>query len=261
MQKSLIFSLGLAFLAGCSSDEPGPKKLEDNSLRTEASFCQAWARAACNEDVVGNCDEVSESACVDRQATFCEDLVPAGYTATNAAECIEAVGDAYADAELDAAELDVVLRLGGACSRLIAGPYEEGESCGEPNDCDTVRGYTCVIKAGEETGTCQEPQFQGKGEPCDALAMVCEEGAYCDGENCLVTKAEGQRCTYDAMCEDGTRCVIPVDATEGVCEPKLANRVDCTADAECASGICLPSTMKCQANIVLTAESSLCLDL
>jgi hypothetical protein len=261
MQKTLIFSLGVGFLAACSSDEPGPKKLEDNSLRTEASFCQEWAEAACNEDVVGNCDETSESACVERQAAFCEDLVPSGYSSVHAADCIEAVGDAYEDAELDADELDVVLRLGGACSQLIAGPDEEGESCGEPNDCDTVHGYTCVIKAGEETGTCQEPQIQGKGEPCDAQAMVCEEGAFCDGENCLVTKSEGDECSYDAMCEDGTRCVIEIDATEGTCEPKLANRDSCTADSECASGICLTSTMTCVAKIVLTAESSLCIDL
>jgi hypothetical protein len=261
MKKSLIFSLGLGFLAACSSDEPGPKKLTDSSLRTEASFCRAWGAAACNADVVGNCDEVSESACVDRQAAFCEDLVPSGYSSTHAADCIEAVEDAYDDAVLDAAELDVVLRLGGDCSRLIAGAYEEGESCAEPNDCDTVHGYTCVIKAGDETGTCQEPQIQGKGEPCDAAAMICEEGAYCDGENCLVTKDPGERCSYDAMCADGNRCVIAVDETEGECEPKLDNRADCTADSECASGICLTSTMKCQTNIVLTAESSLCVNL
>jgi len=43
--------------------------------------------------------------------------------------------------------------------------------------------------------------------------------------------------------------------------PKLENRADCTADSECASGICLTSTMKCQTNIVLTAESSLCVNL
>jgi len=261
MTKWLIFSLSALSLAACSSDEPGPKKTTDTSLRNESAFCTAWAKAACNDDVVVNCDEVDTETCVQHQSAFCQGLVPFGYSSKRAQECVDAVKDAYADAELDATELDTVLHLGGACSHLVAGVNTEGESCTEPTDCDTVKDYTCVIKAGEQTGTCQIPRVQDNGEACDAAAMICNPEAYCDGYNCLVKRAAGKACTYDAMCQDGNRCEVAADAVDGQCAPKLALKESCTGDAECASNICLSGTQKCTSRVVLTGESSVCVNL
>jgi hypothetical protein len=261
MTKWLIVSFAVASVAACSSDEPGPKDSVDNSLRTETAFCTTWAKAACNDDVVSNCDEVDKETCVQHQSAFCQGLIPFGYSSKRAQECIDAVKAAYADAELDADELQVVLHLGGDCSHLVAGVNKEGQSCTEPNDCDTVHDFTCVIKAGSETGTCQIPLVQGNGEQCDGDAMVCNPEAYCDGYNCLVKRAAGKSCTYDAMCEDGNRCEIAADATAGQCAPKLDLKASCATDSECASNICLSGTLKCTSKVVLTGESSVCVDL
>jgi hypothetical protein len=262
MKKSLFLLFAAGSLAACSGGATGPKQDADNTLRNQASFCGQWAKAACNDNVVSNCDEQDKEACVANQESFCETLVPStGYSSKRAKDCIDAVRAAYADAELDAAELDVVLRLGGDCAHLVAGPDKMGEVCSEPNDCDTVHDYTCVIKAGDATGTCQIPMIQQNGEPCDGLAMVCNAEAYCDGENCLVRKAAGKACAYDAMCEDGDVCNIPDDSTDGsgTCSAKLALRATCTQDSDCASNICLAG--KCTSKVVLTAESSVCQNL
>jgi hypothetical protein len=264
MQKWLIYSLGFGLLTACSSDELGPKDLADNSLKSEASFCKEWAKAACNDDVVTNCDEVDTSTCVEHQSSFCEDLVPTGYSSNRAEECINAVRDAYEDAVLDADELEVVLNLGGDCSHLVSGGYREGENCTEHNDCDTVHDYTCVIKPGDETGTCQVPNLRGPAKSCSAAEDICEEGTYCDsGNHCVEPDSTGAECTYDAMCPQDDHCAIPSGSTDGIgeCTPKLENKATCATDGECQSGICLETTGKCTSNIVLTGESSLCVTL
>jgi hypothetical protein len=254
--------LAAGCLAACSGGASGPRQNVDTSLHNQSSFCTTWAKAACNDQVVTNCDEVDKDTCVANQGAYCETLVPSsGYSSVRAKDCIDAVRAAYADAELDAAELDVVLRLGGDCAHLVAGPDKVGEVCSEPNDCDTVHNYTCVIKAGDATGTCQIPMIQQNGEPCDGLAMVCNAEAYCDGQNCLVRKPVGKTCLYDAMCEDGDLCDISADSTDGsgTCAAKLALRATCEQDSDCQSNICL--TGKCTSKVVLTSESTLCQNL
>lgn len=262
MNKCLIVLFTAFSVAACSGGATGPKDSADDAFRNQSTFCTAWAKAACNDTVVSNCDEVDKETCVENQSSFCETLVPStGYSSKRAKDCVDAVRAAYADAELDASDLDVVLRLGGDCAHLIAGGDKVGEVCSEPNDCDTVHNYTCVIKAGDSSGTCQIPQIQGNGEPCDGLAMVCNAEAYCDGDNCLVRKPEGKTCSYDAMCEDGDLCDIPADSTDGTgkCAAKAALRATCSDDSECASNICLSG--KCTSKVVLTSESSLCQNL
>jgi hypothetical protein len=262
MTKCLIALFAACSVAACSGGATGPKDTADDTLRTQTAFCTAWAKAACNDTVVSNCDEVDKATCIQNQSAFCETLVPSsGYSSKRAQNCLDAVRAAYSDAELDASELDVVLRLGGDCSHLIAGPNKVGEVCSEPNDCNTVQNYTCVIKAGETTGTCQIPQIQANGAPCDGLAMICNAEAYCDGQNCLLREAAGKTCTYDAMCEDGDLCDIPADSADGSgkCAAKAALRATCSADSDCASNICL--TGKCTSKVVLTTESSVCQNL
>jgi hypothetical protein len=264
MTKWLIAALALASVPACTIDATGPKQSVDATVKDETAFCTTWAKAACNSEVVSNCDEVDTATCVEHQSSFCQGLVPsAGYSSKRAQDCIDAVRAAYADAVLDADELDVVLNLGGDCAHLVAGPDKVGEACSEPNDCDTVDNYTCVIKAGDTTGTCQIPEIQDNGEPCDGPAMVCNPEAYCDGSNCLVDKPVGKACTYDAMCESDAVCDIASDSTDGsgTCAAKLNLQASCTDDSQCASGICLQATLKCTSKIVLTDESSLCQNL
>ncbi len=260
MTKCLFSLLTAAALVGCTINATGPSDNAENPLGTQSGFCNAWAKAACNNTVVKNCNEVDQNTCIVNQASFCETLVPAGYNSKRAQDCINAVKAAYADAQLDATELDVVLRLGGDCSHLVAGPDKVGEACSQQNDCNTVNNYTCVIKAGDDSGTCEIPQIQANGEPCDGPAMVCNDAAYCDGQNCLVRKPDGKTCSYDAMCVDGDLCDMSASTDgSGTCSAKLDLRASCTDDSQCASAICLSG--KCTSQVVLTVESSLCTNL
>jgi hypothetical protein len=259
MTKRLILLLAAGSLCACSGGASGPKDDSTSALRTQTGFCTEWAKAACNDLVVGNCNETSTETCISNQSAFCETLVPAnGYSSQKAQDCIDAVKSAYADAQLDDTELDVVLHLGGACAHLVTGASKSGEDCSESNDCDTVHNYACVIKAGDATGTCQIPQIEANGEACDSPAMVCNAAAYCDGSNCLVRKLEGKTCTYDAMCADGLLCDIPSDSTDGsgTCAAKLDVRATCTDDSQCASNICIGG--KCTSKVILGAGNALC---
>jgi len=263
MKKLLISALGFAFAAGCSGDDSGPKRLEDTSLKNRDSFCKAWADAACNSDVVDACQAPDDDTCMAAQKADCAVRVPVGYVSTNAEKCISAVKRAYQDAELNKTELDLVLNLGGDCSQLVRGAVSAGGDCTLTTECDTTKGYTCVIKGGDAEGTCQIPKIQGPGEPCDEPSQVCDTGAYCDGDNCLVTRPQGKSCTYEAMCSTSDLCDF-ADATDdpptGKCAPKLARGTACTTGDECASGICLQGTTKtaCADSVKLTFGSPYC---
>lgn len=257
--KRLLLPLVLAVgWFGCSGDQPGPGAEEDK-LKTEAAFCAEWAEVACNDEVVLACDSQSRDHCLDSQQDFCGTIVPSGYKSTHAQDCLDAVADAYEDAVLNAEELDVVLRLGGDCERLVDGLNDEGDGCFELADCDGVNGYDCVVKPGADTGTCQIPVEAAGGDPCDDPEVVCADGYYCDGENCLRRHEEADTCTSDAMCAAELRCAIAADSTEGLCEPRLINGDPCLANEECVSGICIGTTNKeCASRVPLTTESTLC---
>lgn len=263
MKKLLISALGFAFAAACSSDDSGPKRIDQDSLKTREAFCKAWADAACNDDVVDACQAPDADACMAAQKEDCAGRVPVGYVPTNAEECIAAVKRAYSDSELNKADLDLVLNLGGDCSQLVRGPVSAGGDCTVTTDCDTTKSYSCVIKAGDASGTCQIPKIQGPGEPCDEPSQVCDTGAYCDGDNCLVTRAQGKSCTYDAMCGTSDLCDFSAatdDPPTGKCAPKLARGATCTVGTECASGICLQGSTKsaCADTVKLTFGSPYC---
>lgn len=255
----LGFSAAVA-VAGCSGDEEGPKA--DEALRTEQGFCREWAKRACNTRVVEQCSSTKEG-CLDRQSRFCEDLVPSGYSSVNAEDCLEAVERAYANAVLSTEDIDVVLKLGGGCSQLIKGRQAKGESCSDRYECDTVHGFECVIKPGQELGTCQVPRFVVGGARCDAEDTVCDLDLYCDATSgrCFEPERINDACVSDVICGVDAFCQEQEDEEEGVCTAKLGGRAACVRNEECASGFCLPSLGQCVSSITLTVESSTCNDL
>jgi hypothetical protein len=257
--KRLLLPLVLAVgWFGCSGDQPGPGAEEDK-FKSEGAFCAEWAKVACNDEVVSACNG-TKSGCIESQQSACGVVVPLGYESTYAEDCLNAVEDAYEDAELDAEELDVVLRLGGDCATLVDGGEDEGDGCAESFDCNGVNGYVCVIKPGETAGTCQAPNEVPTGDLCRADDAVCGPDDYCDpGTTRCITRLASEPCPFDDACPADYRCDIAAGATEGTCEPRLSNGDDCIANEECASGICLGATNKvCASNVVLTVESSLC---
>ncbi|HVR20008.1 MAG TPA: hypothetical protein VMS65_09930 [Polyangiaceae bacterium] len=262
--KRLFFTLFfVSSVIGCSGSQPGPGA-DENSLKTEAAFCTAWAKAACNDDVVAACNAMSETDCIDSQQQACRAIVPTGYDSKYAEDCVEAVRDAYEDAELTAEELETLLRLGGACKVLIDGGQQEGDECASTIDCDGVSGFECVIKAGQTLGMCEIPVPAGGGDSCLEPEVVCEDGFYCNGSDCLRRKTLDTVCDSDAMCAAELRCDIPTGGSDGTCVERLGNGDPCTIDADCASGVCLGSTETdkiCVSSVILTVRDPLCRDL
>jgi hypothetical protein len=167
-------------------------------------------------------------------------------------ECIYAVSDAYRDADLTAAELEIVARFGAPCSAVFL-PGEGGEDCEQDSDCEP--GLQCVFKA-EAQGTCQDPVLIEPGFRCSAPEEMCREGFYCDGKNCISALDAGDACQNNAQCGTGMYCNDTCVAKQGVGD-------DCTKDAECETGICFgPSGATiCTSRIRLSPSEPLCDDL
>ena len=125
-QRTLM--IGLLFMIACSGD--------DKRARTQEEFCQDWAEAACSKEVLSVCQAKDAASCHDSQEAFCRDLVPEDFSDEAGDDCIDAVKDAYKDADLEGEELATVLKLGAPCNELLTGLQDEGETCDQDVDCD-----------------------------------------------------------------------------------------------------------------------------
>jgi hypothetical protein len=240
-------ALGLLLLA-CSSEDPVP---------TKAEFCEQWADRACADSVVSACQAADKDACKLGQQGFCQSIVPDSFSEDGIKGCLDAVGAAYADADLTGDELRVVLKLGGACGKLIVGPSGGGESCSSDLDCNGSDGFECVIKGGRSKGTCQVPEEVGAGKRCEALQQTCQSGFYCDGSNCIETKLEGEECTINEECGPEGTCV------DAECVPRLGVDSVCTQDDQCFSDLCyeFDDERTCTDRIRLSRSEPICEDL
>lgn len=217
----------MGVLAGCGGGEDEP-----NPLATREGFCAEWAKRACNDEVVDACSAADAEACRAAQVEHCQGLVSAdAYREREARACLDAVRNGLSDARLTAEEAGAVLRGEGPCS------------------------FSCVDVA---DGGCVEPTVVGGGEECSGEDVVCDEGFYCDGNNCLAKRDEGRACSSDIPCLEGLNCVG--EAGDQVCEAKLANGEECTADSDCQSGICAEGAdgNLCSGQIILSTAEPAC---
>ena len=205
---------------------------EDADPLTRDEFCLRWADSACSPETVAACQAEGLESCIARQSAFCTTLVQEPFVATRAGECLDAVTRAYSDADLTAEELGTVLRLNGACSGLTSGPVARGEVCTLDAECDSPSGDQCVIKSGQEAGTCQLAVQVDPGLDCSSADAVCTAGFYCNGSNCVGAKPEGEACASSAECEEAAYC------SAGACVAGNPTSASCNDDVECASGFC-----------------------
>jgi hypothetical protein len=246
-----LFAASLLLALACSGD--------DASVDTPTSFCNKWAEAACSEDTVSACQAADVDQCRGSQIAFCLDLVPtAGFSGRAADACLDAVGSAYADADLTATELQTVLRLAEPCDRLVKGPQSEGELCSSRADCNAPEGFDCVFKGNTAMGTCQVPRLVGAGLDCSDQNAVCGEGFYCNGQNCIGGQSVGMSCITDRQCSLDAYC-----APSGLCAERLAVDSPCTLDAECATGLCyqFDAERVCTDRVRLSRTEPICADL
>lgn len=243
----------LGLLASCSGDD-------EKSPLTRGEFCSNWGENACSEETVSVCQATDVDACRASQESFCLELVPRDFVPDQADACLKAVTAAYKDGDLEDDELEIVLRLGGPCDKLVSGPRAEGESCEATSDCDAAHDFECIFKADEAAGSCQLPNEIEAGFDCSKPEDVCEAGFYCDGENCLARKVSGRACTKDMECQEELYCT-----EDGQCTERLLVSETCTADAQCATGICYAATSEdeatCTDRIRLSRAEPVCDDL
>lgn len=231
----------------CSTKKPikrGPDPLE-----TMAGFCQSWAEAACGDQVLKYC-ATNVSDCRDSQAEFCESRFDrADYDRTNAEDCLKAVERAFSDGDLETIELNTVRNLQNECAGLVNGMGEEGDDCEKDSDCNFQDDLVCVFRIGEG-GTCQEPEEAKGGYECNEPQIVCEDGFYCDGENCLRQKENGAPCSLSMECREGMYCLLDSSSSgeggagssagEGTCVNKRQTGDDCDENQQCKDGsMCL----------------------
>lgn len=249
---ALFFCFAAVTAASCSSDDGVPD--------TPDEFCERLADAACNNEVVQACQAADTHACRESQVAFCLAQHPASsFSGDSAESCIDAVELAYADADLDAAELGTVSRFEAPCDRLVRGPGTAGAACADRRDCDAPAGFDCVLSGGQATGTCQRPVLTGPGEDCSAVGAVCTEGFYCDGSHCIAGESIGESCLTHEQCGVSGYC-----GPRSECEARLPVRSICDLDEECESGLCyrLSATERvCTDRVRLSLSEPLCNDL
>jgi hypothetical protein len=271
-RRFLAFSVLL--LPACSGSEELAPAAPD-PLETVGGFCQMWAEAACNDDVVDACAAADTPACMDAQSDFCASLISESVYAKDLAEdCLDAVRDAYEDADLAAEELAVVRALGAPCDQLFRGPAQRGDACSDSRDCDTVAGFRCIVKVAGEDGSCEEPVVVTGGRSCERADQVCEEDFYCDGSHCVEKRTEGTACGADVECADTLRCTTDSGAGgaggaegsgESRCTPRAGTTEACSADDDCQSRVCArareASSGVCVRAVRLSVSEPVCEDL
>lgn len=100
--------------------------------------------------------------------------------------------------------------------RVLTGTIPFGETC-DPNFLDVANLFACA-----DDGVCT--QMGTAADPDWA---------------CAPATAEGEECTYDAVCEPGLRCSAAVQfVTTGTCQPLKANGQPCGRNSECETLSC-----------------------
>lgn len=258
--KFSAFLMSLALVGGCSSSDA-----DADPNATVSKFCANWGKAACSARTVTACSgaeqatEALTNGCSESQAAFCEGLLPTtGYNPSRAVECLNAVKNAYSDGNLSAAELDTVRHRGAPCDHLVKGAQGKGGSCTSNDDCDTVQNYLCILKSGE--GSCEIPTVVANGTSCAAPEASCNDGFYCDGANCVQSRAIAARCAADFECATGLIC----DPDTLKCVARVS-QTECTKDNDCTTNVCsIPvgsGTGRCVSTVILAPSEGLCLDL
>jgi hypothetical protein len=263
LSRSLVFlgPLVLALSAACSGAEEGPGS-NTTTIQTRTAFCTEWGAQACNESVVEFCQASSVEACRSSQAAFCLSIVPETYAADSARTCLDAVKEAYQDADLNAEELLTVRQLGEPCNLIVHGSGGMNAACSIDTDCNGPKGLVCVVKGG--TGTCQVPEVVDGGFDCSEPQLVCDDGFYCNTENCVAYRRLGATCSSDGECGPEAYCDIVPPDTQNVCLARGDVGDPCQTGRECVSQICLElanGDSSCLNLVRLAPSEPLCDDL
>ncbi len=180
------------------------------------------------------------------KVTYVTPALQKGYTYNSgqAENCVNQVSSAYSDAQITSAEYQAIAE---ACDLVFSGAGVKGSSCAVNSDCNQSEGLSCVIHPAASApdagaGSCQVPVNVSAGNSCSAPGAQCAEGYYCGTAQlyCVVDGQAGATCSSSAPCAADFKCSV-VNANQQ-CTAKLLDGTACTADSDCANGMCLTGT-------------------
>jgi hypothetical protein len=105
---------------------------------------------------------------------------------------------------------------------------------------------------------------RGGGFDCSAPERVCEDGFYCNGENCVAYRRVGATCATDGECGPEAYCEIDPTAAQKVCVARGEVGDTCTTGRDCVSEVCLElanGESLCINNVRLSPSEPLCQNL
>ncbi len=244
--SALVLIFGITG-ACASSREDGPE-VGRHPYYTVEGFCEAWARAACNDEVVDACVANSTSACLRAQIDFCVTVLqpPGQHDRDAAEECLGEVEDAYADASLTPEEYEVVYRMGPPCDQLRGETPTtlpgEGEECQRDTNPCASDDLACAPSASDASVyTCQPVVVRSGGQTCGASTQVCDENNNCEPVDGVAVRYIIERPGVYASSSEEVPCRpdLYCNPDTNTCQNTGERGDACLRDAECASGICL----------------------
>jgi hypothetical protein len=247
---SLITVFFAGLLTRCASvtplDQPPP------TFADSGSYCEGRAQAECSDQVLLACGTRKE-LCTPARQTACVNERPLGKTfdSARAEACVNSVAAAYADAKLTK---DEITTYNAICALVFDGTGIRNAACQTDGDCAQADGLKCVPGAGSAAGTCQVPRTVQPGGKCDTSDALCADGYYCGPtQYCIIDADTNEACAPATPCKATLKC-----GAAGKCEPKLLDATACTADGECASGICPAGINVCVSVITLAPNEPFC---
>jgi hypothetical protein len=208
---SVGFVFGFVTVAACSSDG-------NPNAATEAAI-DANSKALC-EKLFGCC---SESELAD--LSFVDSKTPPSLAGCEALHSKNG-RDFEAATNTEASEHRIVVHLdkSNACVADV-----------KALSCSDFHSRLIRLQLGDIFSLCQsaivEPLVADDGD-CKQYSDC--KGGICDSGKCKTFPAEGQPCTPDNGCVQGTRC----DPDANTCKALVAKGGTCDYDEECASGAC-----------------------
>lgn len=206
---------------------------------SDAQLADAFLAAADRCNLFGNLEELEPVLAASSGLQFTRERLLEQLSESRANTATEFDNDAAVDCLADLQNCDSLLSSDSVCNAIFVGIREDGEGCGNANEC--VDGLTC-FQVGFTCGTCQAKP--GLGASCDSDPAVddenrvdCADGLKCidadgNGSVCVTALALGATCDdFEDACGDGLFC--DEDALECVAvesNGRLALGDACTTD-------------------------------
>jgi hypothetical protein len=239
MRIRLIAGLGLGALGivvtACSSSSSG----NNNPYPDVATFCQAVAKAECQEAT--NCG-VDETQCETYRTSQCQqgtiivkqtpsDTLSRTYSSGKAKTCLDALNgsNAFGGGNLQIKYADLQ-KLLDSCEAVFVGNAGNGSGCVTKYDC-TNPGEICAPLPGRtDQGACATPTQKMTGDVCADPGDTCPDNNYCSTASgtptCVASSTTGP-CQSNLQCDTAYHCV------SGACAARAESGGACSTDADC----------------------------